>query len=820
MLSDNDIRLVTLTGPGGSGKTRLAMRVAALQASDFANGVVVVGLAPIRDPDLVIATIAEALGLRDLTSGSPIEKVQRFLRQRQVLLVLDNFEQVLDAAPALAEILAAGSRTKLLVTSRSVLRLSGEHAFTVPPLTLPAGQPLLEAVASSESGQLFLARARAARADFALTEENALAVADICHRLDGLPLAIELAAARIAHLPLTALRQRLEQRLPLLTGGPRDLPDRLRTMRDAIAWSHDLLTEDERMLFRRLAVFVGGFTLESAEYVGGEGGEGGEGGGGGGGGERGRMDGVAGLSSLSPATCHPSLSSLPSPITRHPPPSFVLDVIASLVDQSLVQVAEAVNGEARYHMLETVREYGLERLAESGEEREVRGRHADVFFAFADVARTVTYRPDGGVVVERLEAELPNLRGCLAWLEQVGDVDRLLRLSAALFRLLMLTGRLREGKALLERAAVLGREADAPALATGLVALAGAIHMGGDEARAMALAHEGLSLARARQDAFSLAEGLTIAGLTTLRLCDLDGARAFQEEALSWLPALGDEAWVRLMESTILGHLGNIAVARGDVDGAEGWFTAALERQRELGFEPGASHPMASHPLAGLGDVARARGEPARALAWYQDGLSYAWRFRDTRAIAYALGGIAGSLAAAGQWEPAARLFGAAEALHERAGLPFDLETMNRQRALGLPEPWQRGNEPFDSGQPLRDALGTRFAAAILAIADVPAADGAWLAGRSMPLAEAIELAGSAHIRATSGGERIASHGLTPRELEVLRLVAAGRSNKEIAETLFISVQTVKRHLTSLFGKLGVASRSAATAYAHTHGLA
>jgi DNA-binding CsgD family transcriptional regulator len=304
----------------------------------------------------------------------------------------------------------------------------------------------------------------------------------------------------------------------------------------------------------------------------------------------------------------------------------------------------------------------------------------------------------------------------------------------------------------------------------------------------------------------------------TLRLYDLDRATTFQQEALAALPALGDAIWVRLMETSIFGHLGNIAVALGDVDRADVLFTAALNRQRALGYEFGTSHIAASHPIAGLGDVARARGDHALALSWYQDALGHAWSFRDARAVAYALGGTAGTLAAAGRWEEAARLFGASEALHERAGLHFDLETMNRQRALGLPEPWQRAGEPFDSGQPLREAIKNRGTVVAPVVPDPELAAQAWEDGRSIPLVEAITKAISAAIPAIPPADSV--FGLTPREREVLTLLTEGRSNQAIADTLFISPRTAKNHVAHILAKLGANSRAAAVAYALRHGLA
>ena len=336
LLDEPAVRLLTLTGPGGIGKTRLALTAAERLAPAFVDGVVFADLAPVRDPALVVAAVAQALGLQDMGRRPLAERLVGFLRSRQTLLVLDNFEHVLDAAPHLAEWLAASRRLKLLVTSRSVLHLSAEHDFPVAPLALPPekAQPSVDEVEAAAAVRLLLTRARAARPDFALTDTNATAVAAVCRRLDGLPLAIELAAARLAHLPLTALLARLEHRLPLLTGGPRDLPARLRTMRDAVSWSYELLSPEEQLLFRRLAVFVGGFDLDAAEVVA-------------------NVNGVIGLD--------------------------VFDGVASLIDKSLLRPAAEGECNPRFTMLETVREFGLEQLKASGESRKVREAHASYF---------------------------------------------------------------------------------------------------------------------------------------------------------------------------------------------------------------------------------------------------------------------------------------------------------------------------------------------------------------------------------------------------------------------------------------------------------
>jgi non-specific serine/threonine protein kinase len=557
-------------------------------------------------------------------------------------------------------------------------------------------------------------------------------------------------------------------------------------MRDAIAWSYDLLSADDQAILRRLSVFVGGCTLDAAEAV-----------------VRPRAEN-RGPSEVEPAAA-PCSSLIPHP--------SALDVIASLVGQSMVRQDRGRDGEARFALLETIREFAAERLAASGEEEEVRGRHAAYFLALAIRLAPLPYLLEGDRLLGQFQGDLANLRAARHWYEESGDAVGLLRLVGALARFWFLTGDVREGREWAERAVRLGRAAMASNLASGLFALAVAVHMEGDEDRALALVEEGL--ARSGDDLASRFSGLTIAGLITLRLGLVGRAAAYQEAALALLPGLGEETWVKCAASSVLGHLGNIAVGAGDVDRADAYFREALERQRALGYESGASHPMASHPIAGLGDVARARGDQRAAMANYQTALKWARHFHDTRAVVYALGGVAGTLAAAGAWKQAARLFGATEALHETAGFHFDLETMDRQRALGLPEPWQRGEAPFGAGHQLRESLKDRPTSALSRIPDPQTAARLWAEGRTLPIEEALAAAATA-----LPGLPSSPAGLTMREQEVLRHLAEGKTDQEIATALFISRRTAATPVRHIFDKLGVTSRAAAAAQAVRLGLA
>jgi predicted ATPase/DNA-binding CsgD family transcriptional regulator len=749
LLLEEAVPLLTLTGPGGVGKTRLALAVAHEVAAAFGDGVVFVDLSPIRDPALVLSAIAQTLGVREVRDRPLAVALATFLKRRQALLVLDNCEQVLEAAPEAGALLAACPAVQILATSRAPLRVRGETLLPVPPLALPdpAKELPLDALAQTEAVALFAQRAHAGDPGFALTEQNAAVVAEVCRRLDGLPLAIELAAARLRVLSPEALLALLSDRLRLLTGGSRDVSARQRTLRATIAWSYDLLSPDQQALFRRLAVFIGGFDLEAAAVVDGD------------------------LVEL-------------------------VDGLEQVVAQSLLQREVRPEGGVRFAMLETIREFALERLRDRGEADAARRAHAAHFLDLAERAEAGIYGPAMRRWLDRLETDWANLLAALAFFADAGNAIGELRLASMMSEYWAYRGHVPEGIAALLRA--LGRVRDAPpaVLARGLVELAFLLLLTGDHERALESSAASLLPAREDGDPYRLAQALYVRSLAVgYGAGRWDEAITLLEEARVLAGSLDDPA---LVQAFVLWQLGIALLQKGERERG----VALLEEVLALQLETG-RHMEAGAVLALLGRLDREAGDGARAARRYGESLRLQRESSSVIHLGETIAHLADLAADHGRADSAARLLGVVRAIQERtgAGTLDEEQTESTARAT-------LGDERFAAAVaagrslPLTDAIDEALAvadelAAVLAGGEAPPASSA----RSSP--------------ATSGPP----YGLSRREREILALLGQRLSDKEIAEVLFISPRTVMAHATHIFNKLGVANRRAAAAVAARHGL-
>ena len=813
LLSRPDVRLLTLTGTAGVGKTRLALEVARELVDDFADGTHVISLAPLSDPALVIPTIAHRLGLMESGSQPVLELLELSQRDKQQLLLLDNFEQVIAVGPLLAELLEACPQLKLLITSREVLRLRGEQQFMVPPLALPGSKHLLDAqsLAHVPAVQLFLQRAQAIQADFQLTADNAAAIAQICHRLDGLPLAIELAAARVKLLAPQALLARLDHRLYVLTGGARDLPLRQRTLSNTLAWSYELLTEEEQRLFRRLSVCAGGCSLEAIETV------------------------CAGMADEAQP---------------------MLDAVASIIEKSLLLQTGQEGAEPRFVMLETIREYGLEMLASGGEAQATRQAHAAYYLALAEQAESGLLGPQQITWFQQLEREHDNLRTALSWFLEQGSHEPsgelALRLSGALWRFWEIRGYAGEGRRWLERALEISRGVRSAMQAKALVSAGGLAALQDDFGQAEACCREGLALYQELGDSQGSATALSIWGYAAMMRSNYAQARALEEEALvlfqeegeiggrvfalqtmhlvlfyqgeyaqahrlleesleiskeggdirgyaisllylgvvllsEGTPARAHERFEEsLAVSTEMGYKWNIATAlhflglvaflQGDATTARSLLEESLVRFQEVGDRGRRAQTLFSQGFIsfGQGEYAKARGlmeqslEIARELERKWDKASY-------------LEGLAAVAAAQGEPVRAVWLMSVAQAQREAIGTPL-LSLLQAMHEFTMAS--------------VRTQLGEQAFAAI------------WAEGCTMPLEQAL----TAQVPVAMPTPALAEpssvphpqkapaspNGLTARELEVLRLLAQGKTSTQIADHLILSVLTVNTHVRSI----------------------
>ncbi|MDF3015381.1 MAG: adenylate/guanylate cyclase protein [Thermomicrobiales bacterium] len=656
LLQKDDVQLVTLVGPGGTGKTRLALQAAAELLDDFADGVFFVPLAGLSDPDLVPHVIAGAVSLHEESNQPVVEQLKEFLAAKQVLLVLDNVEHLVEAAPVVGDLLGGAPQLKVLVTSRVPLRLRAEREYPVPPLGLPRRKPppTLEQLSQFEAVRLFIERAQSVKPGFAVDNANAPALAEICHRLDGLPLAIELAAARVRMLSPQAMLARLEQRLPLLTSGARDAPERQRTLRNTIAWSYDLLDPDEQVLLRRLAVFAGGASFEAIEAV--------------------------------------------------ANPEGDLDVfggVERLLEHSLLRQEEDAEGQPRFTMLETIREFGLVQLEESGETEHARQRHAAFFLELTEAAEPHLQGAQQRLWLDRLEAEHDNLRATLDW-SRTCDVDTGRRLAAALCWFWYYRGHFTEGRDWLEQALSCAADPSTEQQATLLNAAAALAWRQGDHVPAIALVEEALTTARRIGDRLNMALALVIRGNLALEQGDARQAESLHLEALPLFEACGYTWGV----ATTFNQLGEAARARGDNDRAATLYQSALHLFRELGNNPGIAMV-----LSNLAYTARAAGDTHRAAISYREGLRAAREVNDRTGISWCLTGLASLAVQVSAWEQSARLLGAAEALSTSLGTI--VESVDREQHEAT-------------------------VAALQAASPKTAIETAWVAGQALPLDQAV----------------------------------------------------------------------------------
>ncbi len=630
LLRNDEARLVTLTGPGGIGKTHLALAVAAEEAARFADGVAFVDLAPVRDPALVADVVARAVGLRDRGDRPLVAQLRAHLAERSMLVVVDNCEHLAPAMPMLAELLRSCPRLKALATSRDRLRLRGERQVAIGPLALlPTGEsaPSMERLAEIASIRLFVERAAATRSGFALTPDNAASIAELCRRLDGWPLAIELAATQIKTLPPATLLDRLERRLPALVGA-RDLPDRQRTLSATIAWSYDLLSPDEQALFRRLAAFAGPFSLEAAEWI--------------------AADGAAASDEF--AASQPTIERL-----------------AALLDQNLIRRDVGADDDPaapRFTMLDTIRRFAADRLEASGDAPFVRDRNAAYLLALAERAAPELFGPREREWLAALERERDNIRAALEWAAASGDRTTLMRLVAALWRYWYALGHHSEGRAFLRAAMADSDQTPTPERARALTGAALLEHCGGDDARAIALGKAGLADAQLLGDDADAAIAHFILGKIAEDAGRYDDAEAQFDQAIAGFRQADDAAWIGLS----LDHLGSIAFGRGENERAVALLTDALRRHQAIGHGYGAAVS-----LLYLGHLANAAGDPVGAETRLTESLI---RWRDESfwpGIAEAIAGLATAARMREQPERAARLFGAADAVRRRVGLAASL---------------------------------------------------------------------------------------------------------------------------------------------------
>ena len=754
-------RLLTLTGGGGSGKTRLAMEVASQLLNGFLGGVWLVELAPLADPELVPQATASAFSVREAPGRALTETLIDYLQARHVLLVLDNCEHLIGACAQLAErLLRACPNLRILATSREPLHIAGELIWLVPGLSLPDPCRLhpSENLLQYEAVHLFIERAKAVLPDFKVSEDNAAALAQVCHRLEGMPLAIELAAARVRVLSVEQIAGRLDDGLHLLVGGHRTDLARHQTLKATLDWSYDLLSDKEQRSLRRLAVFAGGFFLEAAEVIcAGEDIEHGE----------------------------------------------VLDLLTALIDKSLVIVDKPQGSEPRYRLLEPIRQYSAERLQSSGEETIVRKRHRDWYLALARGANSKLFGPEQPLWVERLETEHDNLRAAIAWsLQEPDEIEPGMQLADALYLFWQLRGFFSEGRRWLET--MLSRDSKATTFLRAR-ALSGTgfmtIHMG-DFAQTRVYWEQALSLFQELGDNRQIGWQLTYLAYLTQQERDYSRALSLAEQALS-LQREAEDPWGIAGASFCLA---DSVYVQGDFSRASALLEEAVGITRSMGNLWGLGRR-----LARLGQVRQAQNDPEHAMALIQEGLTACRTAGDQWGTSMALVGLAGAASKRGDPQRAALLLGAVETQRNSIGaalwlvdqLEYEQNLAKVQGALT--------KEQFEAAWAQGQAMTLADAIAFAQDEAAPPS--------GLPAAQRAQALLGTPSRSPAPLEPA---GLTQREIEILRHVAVGKSNQAIAEELVLSIRTVERHISNIYEKIGVygtTARAAATAFAFSHGL-
>jgi predicted ATPase/DNA-binding NarL/FixJ family response regulator len=771
-----DAHLLTLIGPGGTGKTRLSIRAANEVLDQYPDGVWFVELAPILDPLLVPPTTAIAIGLRDEPPRPILDVLCDSLREKKMLIILDNCEHLVDACARMADrILHSAPDMRILASSREALGIGGEVTYRVPSLGLPdlSHLPPVESLGQYEAVKLFIDRATAAVSTFTVTNENAPALAQVCHHLDGIPLAIELAAAKIRVLSLDQIAQRLDDRFRLLTGGSRTALERHQTLRAAIDWSYNLLPEVEQVLFRRLSIFVGGWTLEATEAV--------------------CSDPSTSLREDQVAPLKASSGLIQS--------EDVLNLLEQLINKSLV-ITEEVEHESRYRMLETIRQYANEKLVVSGEKDTSRDRHLQYFLSLAEAAEPKLHSEDQARWLGQLEVEHNNLRAAMEWSKAEQQESEMgLRLAGALWHFWEMRGHLTEGRAQLE--AVLARSSRVPTLALSK-ALAGAGTMAWsqtDHTGALAFHEAALAAQRELGDQPGIAFSLNNLGYLALEQGEYERASSWFEQSLALSREINDSK----LAGYALHNLGELARHQRDYEQAASRYHESLSLFRAL-----KDTWAIAATLTWLGVVTRHLGELDQGVAYLQESLAFCRELGIIRGMAEGLEGLAGIAATRRQPDQAALLFGAAHTLRNSINSPVPPADRVEHESI-LAE--------------VHAAMGEEAFQAAWAVGQTMAAEGwenviTYALKHPSPSETMTRSQAPALIFSRNEVEKQKYGGLTSREREVAAQIALGKSNQEIAAELFVSLKTVEAHVTRILTKLGFTSRAQIAGWAVSKGLA